>query len=198
MRSPPTAASLAVLGSLALTAGCGGGTPSPPSPPAATAPSPAAPRAPRAGIAPQLQAPRRVPRRATGVADAASVRVINRWLGALRRGQIVRAARLFALPSLFQNGTTVVTLAAPADAIAVTAGFPCGAVATHFAAAGAFTLVRVRLTPRVGGDCRGAEGGRTGGAIRVVDGRIHEWYRLYDAEEGGAEPRGPAPGDLQV
>ena len=81
---------------------------------------------------------------------------------------------------------------------AVVAGFPCGAIATHYAAAGRYTLVRFRLTERTGGDCHGAAGNTTGGAIRVAGGRIREWYRLYDPEE--IHPTGPLvdPGRLSA
>jgi hypothetical protein len=56
-------------------------------------------------------------------------------------------------------------------------------------------LVRFRLTERTGGDCHGAAGSTTGGAIRVAGGHITEWYRLYDPEE--IAPTGPLvdPGD---
>ena len=59
----------------------------------------------------------------------------------------------------------------------------------RFPRAGRYTLVRFRLTERAGGDCHGAAGHTTGGAIRVSRGRIREWYRLYDPEE--IHPTGP-------
>ena len=49
--------------------------------------------------------PSGVPDQATGPAAAASRRVIDDWLKALRRGHIKTAAHNFALPSKFQNAT---------------------------------------------------------------------------------------------
>jgi hypothetical protein len=135
------------------------------------------------GIDPAILPPRHVPRHGNGPADPAAAHVIRGWLRALRRGDIRRAASYFAIPSRFQNGTPVLTLDTPTEVLAVNISFPCGAVATRFERAGSFTLVRFRLTARVNGDCRGAEGHTTGGAIRVADGHIREWYRLYDADE---------------
>jgi hypothetical protein len=77
----------------------------------------------------------------------------------------------------------VLTLDTPTEVLAVNISFPCGAVATRMRAAGRFTVVRFRLTRRTNGSCGSAAGHRTGGAIRVSGGRIHEWYRLWDAGE---------------
>ena len=59
-------------------------------------------------IPPDLQLPPNVPLRATGPASPASTRVIRRWLAALDRGDLLRAAHFFALPSKFQNSGTPV------------------------------------------------------------------------------------------
>jgi len=188
----------ALLAALAL-AGCGGGGDD-----AARAPAPAVTPAPPAGaqkapgIDPSVLPPKRVPTRATKAADPRSRRVIEAWLRELRHGHLQRAAALFAIPSIFQNGTPVLHLDNSTEVDAVVGSFPCGAVATRFAGAGSYTLVRFRLTERTGGDCHGAAGSTTGGAIRVVGGRIREWYRLYDPEE--IAPPGPRvdPGDQKV
>jgi limonene-1,2-epoxide hydrolase len=150
------------------------------------------------GIDPAVLAPKRVPRHGTGAADPRAVRVIRRWLAALRAGDIPRAAHYFAIPSRFQNGTPVLTLDSRTEVLAVNVSFPCGAVATRFRSAGAFTLVRFRLTERTNGDCRGAAGHTTGGAIRVAGGRIHEWYRLYDADEKKPGPAAIDPGNEEL
>jgi hypothetical protein len=142
-------------------------------------------------VDPAILPPRHVPRHGSGPPDPASARVIRRWLSALRHGEIARAASYFAIPSRFQNGTPVLTLDTRTEVLAVNVSFPCGAVATNMARAGEFTVVRFRLTKRVHGDCRGAEGHETGGAIRVAGGRIHEWYRLYDDDE-------PKPGNAAI
>jgi hypothetical protein len=167
-------------------AGCGGAR----HPVAVAEHGPLMPRRQDTGVDPAVIAPKHVPRHGTGPADPAAVRVIRGWLRALRRGDIPRAASYFAIPSRFQNGTPVLTLDTPTEVLAVNVSFPCGAVATRFRRAGAFTLVRFRLTPRANGDCRDA-GHRTGGAIRVAAGRIQEWYRLYDADE-------PKPGPAEI
>jgi hypothetical protein len=150
------------------------------------------------GIDPAILPPHHVPRHGSGPADPDAARVIRGWLRALRRGDIARAASYFAIPSRFQNGTPVLTLDTRTEVLAVNISFPCGAVATRLESAGPFTLVRFRLTSRVNGDCRGAEGHTTGGAIRVAGGHIREWYRLYDADE--AKPGNAAidPGNEQA
>jgi hypothetical protein len=172
-----------------LAAGCGGtsrrAAPHPAHaarPPSTTTPTPGP------NIDPAILPPRRIPRHATGPADPAARKVIRGWLRALRHGDIARAVRYFAIPSRFQNGTPVLTLDQKVEVYAVNVGFPCGAVATRYGSAGRFTLVRFKLTERTGGDCRGAAGNTTGGAIRVAGGRIREWYRLYDREETGPPP----------
>jgi hypothetical protein len=193
MEDMPTArrtvlVALALAAPATAAAGCGGTHARPraaSTPPATTAP----PRAPAPGLDPHVLPPKRVPTHPTGAADPAARRVIEHWVAALRHGHLARAASYFAVPSRFQNGTRVLTLDTEREVLAVNVGFPCGAVATHYAASGAFTLVRFRLTTRIGGDCHGAEGNTTGGAIRVVRGHIREWYRLYDPEE--IRPPGP-------
>ena len=156
---------------------------------------PTMPRTQSLGIDPAVLPPKRVPKHGSGRADPHAVAVIRRWLRALRKGDIQRAASYFAIPSRFQNGTPVLHLDSQTEVFAVNVSFPCGAVATRFTAAGPFTLVRFRLTPRANGDCRGAEGHTTGGAIRVAHGRIREWYRLYDPEERKPGPATIDPGN---
>jgi hypothetical protein len=128
---------------------------------------------------------RRRPRPGAGPADARG----------LRRGHIRRAASYFAIPSKFQNGTPVLTLDSRLEVLAVNISLPCGAVATRMLRSGEFTIVRFRLTERANGDCRGAEGHTTGGAIRVAEGKIQEWYRLYDPDESGPPPARVDPGN---
>jgi limonene-1,2-epoxide hydrolase len=162
---------------------------------AAVTPAPPVDSVPQPGLDPHVLPPRRVPTQGTRPAGAEARRVIGAWLRALRAGHTREAARYFAVPATFQNGTPVEHLHTAAQVRATVAGFPCGAVATRYAASGSYTLVRFTLTDRVGGDCGGAQGHTTGGAIRVVNGRITAWYRLYDPEE--IRPTGPLvdPGD---
>jgi hypothetical protein len=138
-----------------------------------------------------LELPRTVPDRATGPADRAATRVIRRWLAALNRGDVTRAAHFFALPSKFQNtGTPVLTVDSERERIAVNLSLTCGARAIETGGAGRYTIVKFRLIDRPGGDCGTGVGNTARGAIRVARGRIREWYRLPD-EPGGA-PAAPA------
>jgi hypothetical protein len=138
-----------------------------------------------------LDLPSAVPERATGPADRASTRVIRRWLAALNRGDVTRAAHFFALPSKFQNtGTPVLTVDSERERIAVNLSLTCGARAIETGGAGRYTIVTFRLVERPGGDCGTGTGGTARGAILVSRGRIREWYRLPD--EPGGDPTAPA------
>jgi len=153
-----------------------------------TTPAAAAPSTP--AMSP-LDLPRNVPDRATGPADRTSTRVIRRWLAALNRGDVRRAAHFFALPSKFQNtGTPVLTVDSERERIAVNLSLTCGARAIETGGAGRYTIVTFRLIERPGGDCGTGVGNTARGAILVARGRIREWYRLPD-EPGGA-PNAPA------
>jgi hypothetical protein len=187
---------LLVLALLTVTAaGCGsGGHRTAPAQAPVDTSGPRMPHTQSLGIDPAILPPKRVPHHGSGRADPHAIVVIQHWLKALRHGDIPRAASYFAVPSRFQNGTPVLHLDSQTEVLAVNISFPCGAVATRFTAAGPFTLVRFRLTPRTNGDCRGAEGHTTGGAIRVSRGRIREWYRLYDPEERMPGPATIDPG----
>lgn len=145
--------------------------------------------APAPGLDPRILPPKRIPTRARRPVDPGAKRVIESWLKALRDGHLAAAARHFAVPLTFQNGTPVEHLTSRAAVRLAVGGFPCGAVAYKYGAAGRYTLVRFRLTERKGDDCHGAAGHTTGGALRVEGGRIREWYRLYDPEE--VHPAGP-------
>jgi hypothetical protein len=184
----------ALLAAIAI-AGCGASKVSQPPP---VIPAPPVGATPAPGIDPSVLPPRSVPTRPTRAADPEAERVIDAWLRQLRHGHLRRAATYFAIPSIFQNGTPVLHLDNATEVDAVVGSFPCGAVATRYGAAGRYTLVRFRLTERTGGDCAGAAGATTGGAIRVSGGRIREWYRLYDPEE--LHPAGPRvdPGDQKA
>jgi hypothetical protein len=183
---------LAVCSALAAAAaaGCGGGdgstvdtadtTPGVPPPTTETTPASS-----------PLALPRTVPQRATGPADPSATRVIRRWLAALDRGDVRRAAHFFALPSKFQNtGTPVLTVDSERERIAVNLSLTCGAKAIETGGAGRYTIVTFRLIERPGGDCGTGTGATARGAILVARGRIREWYRLPD-EPGGA-PASPA------
>jgi hypothetical protein len=179
-----------VVAALAACAvlGCGGSSKPAPTAPQTVVREDPAPIPPRSDLA----LPEDVPDRATGPAEAASRRVINAWLRALRRGDVTRAAHYFALPSKFQNVTPVLTVDSERERIAVNLSLPCGARATDMGGAGPYTIVTFKLTKRPGGDCGSGVGGTARGAIRVEHGKITEWYRLPD-QEGGEQQAPPAP-----
>jgi hypothetical protein len=171
--------------------GCGaGGGSDPPADRTNTAPS--------NGPAPQtvpddLALPPNVPHRATGPASRTSTRIIRRWLAALDRGDVARAAHFFALPSKFQNtGTPVLHIDSEEERIAINLSLTCGARAEKTGGAGAYTIVLFRLIdrPGPGGGCGGGTGGTARGAILVVGGLIREWYRLPD--DAAQDPAAPA------
>ena len=114
-----------------------------------------------------LQLPKSVPQRATGPASRASRRVIRRWLAALDRGDVARAAHYFALPSIFQNtGTPVLHIDNDEERIAINLSLTCGARAEKTGGAGRYTIVLFRLTdrPGPGGGC----GTGTGATARIT------------------------------
>ena len=179
----PSAAALALM-----AAGCGGGGGAKDT--ASQATSTPTTRAPQAD---PLLPPARVPERATGPADAASAKVIRAWSRTLRSGDVEGAARYFALPSKFQNGTPVLTIDVPPERIAINEALPCGAVPVKLGGAGLFTIVTFRLVARRGGVCGGAIGATARSAIRVARHQIREWYRLPDQPPPKPTPQGQAP-----
>jgi len=192
---------VALAASLLAAAGCGQAEQvavGPDGRPPAVTPAPPVGSVPAPRLDPKALPPKRIPTRARRAVDPGAKRVIEAWLRDLRNGHLRQAARWFAVPLTFQNGTPVEHLATPTAVRAVVGGFPCGAIAYKYGAAGRYTLVRFRLVERAGGDCHGAAGHTTGGAIRVAGGRIREWYRLYDQEE--VHPTGPLvdPGRLSA
>lgn len=132
--------------------------------------------------------PRGVPQRSTSAADPAQAKVIRAWTDALRGGDVAAASALWAVPSKAQNGTPLVSLRSRAAVALFQSSLPCGARVT--ATAGAprdFTIVTVRLTERRGANCGSGAGASARTAIRVLDGKITEWYRLPD------DPNAPSP-----
>jgi hypothetical protein len=184
-----TAVALLVAVAAAGTLGCGSHAGSGGTTAAADDPAPVPARS-------DLALPPEVPDRATGPARAEARRVIKAWLRALRKGDVTRAARYFALPSKFQNSTAVLTIDSDLERVAINGSLPCGAIATAMGSAGVYTIVTFRLTKRPGGDCGKGVGGTARSAIRVERGKITEWYRL-PSEPGGEQqapvPPGPGP-----
>ena len=177
---------------LAAAAGCGGGSANRRPDPADTAPSNGTGTGTQS-VPSDLQVPKSVPRRATGPARRSSTRVIRRWLAALDRGDVRRAAHYFALPSKFQNaGTPVLHIDSEEERIAINLSLTCGAKAERTGGAGAYTIVQFRLVERSGpgGGCGAGVGGTARGAILVSGGLIREWYRLPDAPAAAQDQTG--------
>jgi hypothetical protein len=173
-------------------AGCGGGSSATRADPADTAPSNGTGTGTQS-VPSDLQVPKSVPQRATGPASRSSTRVIRRWLAALDRGDVERAAHYFALPSKFQNaGTPVLHIDNEDERIAVNLSLTCGARAERTGGAGAYTIVLFRLVERTGpgGGCGAGVGGTARGAILVSGGLIREWYRLPDGPSAAPDQPG--------
>jgi hypothetical protein len=156
--------------SMTVLAGCGGGSKQ------SSTTTQTAPKDPNA----DLKIPAHVPRRATGEADARSVKVIARWLKMLRRGDEAGAARYWATGAKFQNDTPVLTIDTPIEKIAIQRSLPCGAKIKQAGGPKPFVVLVFTLTHRVGADCGSGVGQTARGAIRVAHGQIVEWYRLPD------------------
>jgi hypothetical protein len=186
------AVGVSVLALAGALAGCGGGSSDRRTPPADTAPSNGTGTGTQS-VPSDLQVPKSVPQRATGPAKRSSTRVIRRWLAALDRGDVRRAAHFFALPSKFQNaGTPVLHIDSEEERIAVNLSLTCGAKAERTGAAGAYTIVFFRLVERggPGGGCGAGAGGTARGAILVSGGLIREWYRLPDGPSAAPDQPG--------
>jgi hypothetical protein len=111
--------------------------------------------------------------------------VIRAWADALRGGDVERAARFFALPSLVSNGTPPITLRSRADVRLFNESLPCGAVLERTYRQGRYTAAVFRLTERPGrGRCGTGTGAHARTAFIVRGGKIRQWRRL-------AEPQAP-------
>ncbi len=130
-------------------------------------------------------------------ADPAAVRVIRSWAGALRRGDVRGAARYFALPSKFANGADsggaipILTIHTLAEAEAINATLPCGAVLISAQQHQGYVAALFRLTNRVG---VGAGCGRGVGQLAltyfaIAHGHIVQWLRA--PMNGGSPTPGP-------
>jgi hypothetical protein len=142
--------------------------------------------------------PRRPP------ADSAAVQVIRHWAAALRRGDVNGAAAYFALPSRFVNGSDasgavpIITIHNRAEAAAINATLPCGAVLVSTVQRRRYIDALFRLTNRVGvgAGCGAGVGQLARTDFVIAGGRIVDWVRVPVA---GGNPGGeniPAPGPL--
>jgi hypothetical protein len=141
----------------------------------------------------------------TGIPAAANaVSVIRGWSDALRRGDVIRAARYFAFPSVMINGSDasgaelLITIDTPSQAREANATLPCGALLISADRRGRYVNALFRLTgrPGVGGSTCGGGSGQTARTNFVIaNGRIVEWIRAPDdpGDNRGAPAPQPAP-----
>ncbi len=147
-------------------------------------------RAPLSGGTPTPPSP-------TGAApDPGAVGVIRGWADALRRGDVVAAARYFALPSEMINDV-VIRIHSAAQAAYANATLPCGARLISAEKRGRYVNALFRLTGRPGAggsNCDGGAGQTARTNFVIADGRIVEWIRAPDdpGDNGGAPSSPPS------
>jgi hypothetical protein len=122
--------------------------------------------------------------------NPADERVVRAWADTLRRGNVRRAARYFALPSVVSNGTPPIRLETRAEVRFFNRTLPCGAkVIASEPARNGFFIVTFRLTERPGrGECGSGTGATARTAVRVRNEHITDWVRVADVEQDSAEP----------
>jgi hypothetical protein len=126
-----------------------------------------------------------------GGADPDAAQVIDDWSRTLTEGDVEGAADYFELPSIAQNGTPAVPLETREDVIAFNESLPCGAELVKAEDDGKFTVATFELTERPGeGECGPGVGQEAKTAFVIEDGHIAEWRRVAgDAVQ--PEPQGP-------
>jgi hypothetical protein len=125
-------------------------------------------------------------------AAARDVAVIRGWADALRHGQVERAVRYFAIPSVVSNGTAPIRLTSRADVRFFNRTLPCGAKVLRVEDTGAFVVARFRLTERPGpGRCGAGVGGEASTAFLIRHRRIVQWRRVLEDPTAEATPSGP-------
>jgi limonene-1,2-epoxide hydrolase len=131
--------------------------------------------------------------RVAGDADPADVHVIDAWVTALRHGDVDAAAGYFAIPSVAENGPTLVHIRSVDDARLFNESLPCGARLVRAETAGAFTTATFRLTERPGpGICGPGTGGIAKTSFVIRDGKIAEWRRVGAGAGGQSAPNATA------
>jgi hypothetical protein len=164
-----------LLAGLALPTACGANrhlatTPPPPKRTATPSPPPAPDRKPAA---------------------ASDVAVIRGWADALRQGQVERAVRSFAIPSVVSNGTAPIQLTSRDDVRFFNRTPPCGAKVLRVEDTGAFVVAKFRLTERPGpGRCGAGVGGEASTAFLIRPRRIVQWRRVLEGAAPEATPAG--------
>jgi hypothetical protein len=111
------------------------------------------------------------------------VSVIRGWADALRSGNVKRAARFFAVPTIVLDGTnpqrTLPTMKAVRN---FNRGLPCGARLVKTARGrGSYVVATFRLTERPGpGRCDGGVGQLADTAFLIENRHIVQWLRQPD------------------
>ena len=118
--------------------------------------------------------------------------MIEDWSTTLSEGDVEGAADFFALPSIAQNGTLLLSIESREDAIEFNESLPCGAEVISARSQGEFTTATFRLSERPGGGCGPGTGGTASTSFVIEDGKIVEWRRV----DGGAPAGGGDAGDL--
>jgi len=108
--------------------------------------------------------------------------VIRSWADALRAGDVAKAAGLFALPAIVENGTPPLRLRTRGEVRAFNAALPCGARLLRTFTYGRFTTAEFVLGERPGpGRCGVGTGQRARTTFVIRDGKIVEWRRVSNA-----------------
>ena len=123
-----------------------------------------------------------------GGADPAAAAVIEEWSSTLSSGDVAGAARLFAIPSVAENGPALIQIRDAADARLFNASLPCGARLVEATQDGDLVVATFELSERPGGACGSGAGETAKTAFRIEGGRILEWRRVATEEA-------PVPGD---
>ena len=123
-------------------------------------------------------------------ADPEAVEVIAAWSEALSSGDTEAAAKLFAIPSVAENGPTF-QIRSPADALVFNESLPCGAELTEAETVGESTIATFRLSDRPGGDCGTGSGAEASTSFVIEDGEIAEWRRVGSDGPGPGLPGAP-------
>ena len=111
--------------------------------------------------------------------------VIRAWSEALTASDIDAAAKLFAIPSVAENGLSY-EIATREDARFFNDSLPCGATLEETHAQGEFITATFELTERPGqGPCPGS-GNLAQTSFVIEDGMIAEWRRVALPGERGS------------
>ena len=128
------------------------------------------------------------PRRGRPTRDEVSV--IRGWADALRAGNVSRAARFFAVPTVVLDGTNPQRTLPNSKAVRnFNRGLPCGAkLVRTVRGQGSFVVATFVLTERPGpGSCEGGVGRLADTAFLIEDRHIVQWLRQPDPPQPDAD-----------